>query len=104
MAIAPRQCILTHEPISQAISEQPKYYCDEASSLFILFGPMRLFFNLLQWKLASREPILPQGKGSGKNGESPDGPSKNLVPEPLPAMAEPNAEGNYFEDDNVTDN
>ncbi|GFV50857.1 hypothetical protein TNCV_3921501 [Trichonephila clavipes] len=31
--------------------------------------------------------------GSGENGESPEGPSKNLVLELLPAIASPNAEG-----------
>ncbi|GFY07754.1 hypothetical protein TNCV_4133511 [Trichonephila clavipes] len=48
-------------------------------------------------------------RGSDKSGESSKGPSKNFVPELLPAMAARmqncvNAEGNYFEGDNVTQN
>ncbi|GFV03975.1 hypothetical protein TNCV_916001 [Trichonephila clavipes] len=40
----------------------------------------------------SRQPILLQKRGSSKNGESPEEPSKNLVLEMLPAMTAPNAE------------
>ncbi|GFV23063.1 hypothetical protein TNCV_5101591 [Trichonephila clavipes] len=38
-----------------------------------------------------RKPILPQLKMFRQNGESPEEPSKTLVPELLPAMAAPNA-------------
>ncbi|GFV47161.1 hypothetical protein TNCV_4921141 [Trichonephila clavipes] len=39
------------------------------------------------------EPVgHPRSRGSGKNGEFPEGLSKNLVPELLPAMAAMNAE------------
>ncbi|GFU87784.1 uncharacterized protein TNCV_4832681 [Trichonephila clavipes] len=35
---------------------------------------------------------------------SPERPFKNLAPEPLLSLTAPNAEGNYFEGDNVTEN
>ncbi|GFV66695.1 hypothetical protein TNCV_2595151 [Trichonephila clavipes] len=38
------------------------------------------------------EPLLPQLKKFRKNGESPEGPPKTLVPELLLAIAIPNAE------------
>ncbi|GFW40315.1 hypothetical protein TNCV_1018731 [Trichonephila clavipes] len=58
----PRQCTRSHGSICQAVSDEQKYYCDRASSLFTLFGPMRLFFYFLQLSFAEREPILPQLK------------------------------------------
>ncbi|GFV65196.1 transposable element Tcb1 transposase [Trichonephila clavipes] len=62
-------------------------------------GPRRF----RQLNFALREPILLL-RFSGKNGESSGGPFKNLIPELLPAIAEPNAEGNYFEGYNVMEN
>ncbi|GFU89817.1 hypothetical protein TNCV_1365881 [Trichonephila clavipes] len=45
--------------------------------------------------LAERKPIFTSveenGAYLGKNGNSPKGPSKTLIPELLPAMAIPNA-------------
>ncbi|GFW20757.1 hypothetical protein TNCV_1049781 [Trichonephila clavipes] len=47
--------------------------------------------SVVKLNLASREPISPQLKRCRQNGESPEGPSENLVPELLPTVEAPNA-------------
>ncbi|GFV06743.1 hypothetical protein TNCV_1611561 [Trichonephila clavipes] len=85
MAVAPRQCIHSHGPISQAAAKQPFYSPDLA--------PCDFLFYFVQLNLVEREPILPQLKRfRHKNGKSCKGTSKTLVPELLPAMATSNAE------------
>ncbi|GFW27719.1 hypothetical protein TNCV_766011 [Trichonephila clavipes] len=48
-------------------------------------------------------PFCLSWRNSGKNRKSPEGHSKNLVPELFPVMGALNAEGNCFEGDNVTE-
>ncbi|GFU00872.1 hypothetical protein TNCV_4819991 [Trichonephila clavipes] len=78
--------------------------------------PVRLINTTNKWRLVQGHKNLLSLKeeiedASIKKGESPEGTSKHLVPELLPVQQWQhrmkkcvNAEGNYFEGDNVTKN
>ncbi|GFU71083.1 hypothetical protein TNCV_1216081 [Trichonephila clavipes] len=61
-------------------------------------GARRQELKVIKLNLAYKEPNLPQLKSSGKNGEFPEGPSRN------DSMECVWTEGNYFEGDTVTGN
>ncbi|GFU25962.1 hypothetical protein TNCV_5104591 [Trichonephila clavipes] len=89
MTVAPKQCTSSHDPIRQAVSDQQKHYI----LLIHLILPHATFFLFPTVKSCLKGTYFASvEEGSNKNGESPEGPSKNLLLGLLPAMTAPNAE------------